>query len=890
MDIDDINNEESQNETLEIQDNEAQTPTAEEADIVAQEERDIEQMAEHSQIHGMYKTWFLDYASYVILDRAVPNIEDGLKPVQRRVLHVMDKIDDGRYNKVANIVGETMKYHPHGDASIYAALVQLGQKNMLIDTQGNWGNILTGDEAAAARYIEGRLTKFAQDVAFNKKTTIWQLTYDGRNEEPVTLPMKFPLLLAQGVEGIAVGLASKILPHNFNELIDASIAILKNESFEIFPDFPTGGQIDVAKYNDGMRGGSVRIRAKINKVDSKTLSITEIPYTCTTGSLIESIKSANDKGKIKIKSIDDITSANVEIVLSLHTGVSPDKTIDALYAFTDCEISISPNACVIDNKTPRFMSVSDILRHSTDRTMRLLQQELEIRYNELMNEILTLSLEKLFIEQRIYKDAEFEKAKSNDEAITHIDKRLSPFYKDFIREVTNDDLLHLLEIKMARILRFNSDAAEEKLCQFRSEMEDVKRNIEGIVDYTIEYFKSIKKKYGKEYPRLTEIRSFDNIEMTKVAIQNQKLYFNREDGFMGYASAKVKGEYIQDCSDIDDVIVFYNDGRYVIKNIGEKVNIGMNVLYIAIFKKNDTRTIYNTVYVDGETGVSYVKRFAVTGITHDKEYDLTMGTPKSKVVYFSANPNGEAEVLKVLLKPKLKLRNVVFEYDMAQMAVKGRASRGNVLTKNDLLKIVLKRRGVSTLGGRKVYFERETLRLNPDGRGELLGEFAADDLILHVTTAGEVNTTDYGFEQHFEDNILRIEKYDPRRTWTAIYYDGETKQNYIKRFRIEPSSKPILIISETPKSKLLLLSNEDHPRIEITYGGADKWRQKEEIDAYEYISEKGIKAKGKRIGQWEVKSFTELEPLIPTILEEAPESEEEKNNETEAEDIQPTLF
>ncbi|MCQ2236508.1 MAG: DNA gyrase/topoisomerase IV subunit A [Bacteroidales bacterium] len=863
---DDINNiEDDQNENLEDQNDDMVNDAN--ADDIAQEELSIGNMAEHSQIHGMYKTWFLDYASYVILDRAVPSIEDGLKPVQRRVMHVLNKMDDGRYNKVANIVGETMKYHPHGDASIYAALVQLGQKNLLVDTQGNWGNILTGDEAAAARYIEGRLTKFAQDVAFNPKTTVWQLSYDGRNEEPVALPMKFPLLLAQGVEGIAVGLASKILPHNFNELIDASISILKNEPFEIYPDFPTGGQIDVAKYNDGLRGGSVRIRAKINKVDSKTLSITEIPYTCTTGSLIESIRSASDKGKIKIKSIDDITSATAEIVLTLHAGVSPDKTIDALYAFTDCEISISPNACVIDNKTPRFMTVSDILRHSTDRTLNLLKQELEIKYDELRDAALTLSLEKLFIEQRVYKDAEFEQAKSNDEAVAHIDKRLSPFYKDCIREVTKDDLLHLLEIRMARILRFNSDAANDKLIQLKADMDDTMQKIEGIVDYTIDYFKSIKKKYGKDYPRLTEIRSFDNIEVAKVAIQNQKLYINREDGFMGYAAAKVKGDYVQDCSDLDDVIVFYNDGRYVIKKIEEKVNIGMNVMHIAVFKKNDKRTIYNVAYVDGETGVSYVKRFAVSGITRDKEYNVTMGTPKSKVVYFSANPNGEAEVLKVCLKPKLKLRNVVFEYDMADLAIKGRDSKGNLLTKNELLKVTLKKRGVSTLGGRKVYFEKETLRLNPDGRGEYIGEFSGDDLLLVINNKGELYTTGFGFEQHFEDNIIKMEKYDNRKVWTAVYYDGEKKLNYIKRFRIEPTNKPLLFISEAPKSNLLLLSDEDHPRIQITYGGPDKWREAEIIEAFDFIEEKGIKAKGKRIGQWTVKDFAELEPTIPTVRE-----------------------
>ncbi|MCQ2228419.1 MAG: DNA gyrase/topoisomerase IV subunit A [Bacteroidales bacterium] len=835
-----------------------------------------DETVKHSHLHGMYRSWFLDYASYVILERAVPHLNDGLKPVQRRVLHSMNRMEDGRFNKVANIVGHTMQFHPHGDASIKEALVGLGQKELLVDTQGNWGNILTGDEAAAGRYIEARLTKFALDVVFNPKTTVWKQSYDGRNEEPVTLPVKFPLLLAQGVEGIAVGLASKILPHNFNELIDASIAYLKGESFELYPDFPTGGSIDVSRYNDGLRGGVVRVRAKINKVDAKTLAITEIPFSKDTGSLIESILKANDK-KIKIKKIDDKTAATANIVITLPPGASPDKTIDALYAFTDCELNISPNACVIYDNKPHFMGVSEILKHNTDHTVALLKQELEIKLNELEHQWHMLSLEKIFIEERIYKDKEFEESKNNDAACEHIDMRLTPYYPQFIRAVTKDDILHLLEIKMARILRFNSDAAEEKLVALKEEMAEVKNNIEHIIDYSITYFKRIKKQYGKDHPRLTEIRSFDNIDSTKVAVRNEKLYLDREDGFMGYALKK--GDFICDCSDIDDVILFYEDGRFVVKKIDAKVNVGMGIIHIAIFKKNDNRTIYHAAYTDGETGVAYVKRFAVTGITRDKEYYFITEHKKSKLHYFSANPNGEGELLKILLKPKLKMRNLVFDYDMGELMVKGRAARGNVLSKHEIHKVVLKHKGGSTLGGRKVWFEPETLRLNPDGHGELLGEFNANDLILIINNKGEVITTGFNFEQHFEDNMLRIEKFDARKTWTAVYYDGEAKAYYIKRFKVEPQNKPQLIISESPKSKLVLFSDEDHARIELTYGGADKWRAKEEIDAFEFIGEKSIKAKGKRVTLFEVSKFTELEPLIPTVREEPSSDGDEAGDE-----------
>ncbi len=850
-----------------------------------------------SHLHGMYRLWFLDYASYVILERAVPHIDDGLKPVQRRILHTMSRMEDGRYNKVANIVGATMAFHPHGDASIGDALVQLGQKDLLIDTQGNWGNIITGDGAAAPRYIEARLTKFALDVVFNPKTTIWKESYDGRNEEPVTLPVRFPLLLAQGVEGIAVGLASKILPHNFVELIDASIAYLEGKPFTLYPDFPTGGSIDVSRYNDGLRGGVVRIRAKIEKRDAKTLAITEIPFSKTTSSVIESILKVNDK-KIKIKKIDDNTAANAEILIHLPAGASPDKTIDALYAFTDCELSISPNACVIMDRKPHFLGVSDILRHSTDRTVALLTQELQIHLNELAQQWHLLSLDKIFIEQRIYKDAEFEQAASTDEACLHIDARLQAYFKandiKLMREVTREDILHLLDIKMARILKFNSEAADLKLEALANEMAQTRDNLEHIVDFTIAYFRRLKKQYGAGHKRLTEIRSFDNIEATKVVERNKKLYINKEDGFMGYGLKK--GDYVADCSDLDDVIIFYTDGRYVVKKVDEKVDVGTGVLYLAVFKKNDTRTVYNAVYTDGETGITYAKRFNVTGITRDREYETTTGTKGSKLRYFSANANGEAEVVKVLLRPRAKLRNVVLDFDFATLTVKGRASRGNVVTKNEIHKVVLKRRGESTLGGRQIWFEPETLRLNPDGRGTLLGEFGPDDKILIMTKAGDALTVGTGFEQHFDDNILRIEKFDPHKIWTAVYFDAETNLHYIKRFKVTISAKPVNFIGENPKSKLVALSDEDHPLFSVTYGGDDKWRPAEQIDAFEFIGEKGIKAKGKQLAKWQVGKIKELEPLIPSVrnvqpdddatdAEIAPDSDDQSDS-----DDQPTLF
>ncbi len=808
-------------------------------------------------LSGMYQNWFLDYASYVILERAVPHIGDGLKPVQRRILHSMRRLDDGRYNKVANIVGHTMQFHPHGDASIGDALVQLGQKDLLIDCQGNWGNILTGDSAAAPRYIEARLSKFALETVFNPKTTVWQLSYDGRNREPVTLPVKFPLLLAQGVEGIAVGLSSKILPHNFNELLDASVAYLKGEEFVLYPDFQTGGFIDVSKYNDGERGGSVKVRAKITKADNKTLVISEIPYGKTTSSLIESILKANDKGKIKIRKVDDNTAKSVEILVHLAPGVSSDKTIDALYAFTDCEISISPNCCVIMDNKPCFMKVSDVLRHSTDNTLHLLRTELQIEKAEQEEALFFASLEKIFIEERIYKDAEFENAKNMDEAVAHIDKRLAPFKPSFIREVTREDILKLMEIKMGRILKFNSDKCNATIAQIREEIERINHHLDNIVDYTVSWFAMLKEKYGKNYPRMTEVRNFDTIEATKVVEANEKLYINRAEGFLGMSLKK--DEFVCNCSDIDDIILFYRNGTYKIVKVCDKMFVGKDVIYVNVFKRNDTRTIYNVIYRDGKVGSSYIKRFAVTGVTRDKEYDVTKGTEGSRVLYFSANPNGEAETVKVVLKPKPRQKLLVFEKDFSEIAIKGRGSMGNILTKADVHKISLKQRGSSTLGGRQVWFDRDVLRLNYDGRGEELGEFQSDDLILVILQSGEFYTTNFDLSNHYDDNIHIIEKFDSNKVWTAALYDADQKYPYLKRFVLEAGSKKQNFLGDNPKSRLLLLTDEAYPRIEVVFGGHDAFREPLVLDAEDFIGVKGFKAKGKRISTFEVETVNELE-------------------------------
>jgi topoisomerase-4 subunit A len=810
-------------------------------------------------LSGMYQSWFLDYASYVILERAVPHINDGFKPVQRRILHSMKTLDDGRYNKVANIVGHTMQFHPHGDASIGDALVQLGQKDLLIDCQGNWGNILTGDGAAAPRYIEARLSKFALDVLFNPKTTTWKLSYDGRNKEPVSLPVKFPMLLAQGAEGIAVGLSSKILPHNFNEIIDASIAYLRNEEYALYPDFQTGGSIDVAKYNDGERGGSVKVRAKIIKLDSKTLVINEIPYGSNTSKLIDSILKANEKGKIKIKKIDDNTAQDVEILVHLAPGVSSDKTIDALYAFTDCELSISPNCCVIEDNKPRFLTVSDVLRHSTDQTLALLRRELEIYKHEQEEQLFFASLERIFITERIYKDEAFENAKTQDIAIHHIDSRLEPFKSNFIREVTREDILRLLEIKMGRILRFNMDTNDELIAKINSEIEKTDFQLAHIVDYTIDWFSTLKEKYGATYPRRTELRNFDTIVATKVIEANEKLYINREEGFIG--TGLKKDEYICNCSEIDDVIIFYKNGQYKIIKISDKIFVGKDVLYVNVFKRNDKRTIYNAIYRDGESRRSFIKRFPVTNVLRDKEYDLTQGTKDSTILYFSANPNGEAETVKIVLKPKLRQKITVFEKDFSEVMIKGRNSMGNVLTGAEIHKISLKQKGSSTLGGRQVWFDRDILRLNYDGRGESLGEFHGDDLILVILTNGEFYTTSYDVSNHYEDNIMIMEKFDENKVWTAALFDAEQKFPYLKRFQLEASSRHQNLLGDNESSSMYLLSDKVFPCIEVEFGGNDNFRPPLVIDAEQFIGVKSFKAKGKRITTFEVSRIIEREPL-----------------------------
>lgn len=834
-------------------------PTGEPEDDSAKDsKKDIHQV---KYLSGMYENWFLDYASYVILERAVPYVDDGLKPVQRRILHAMRQMDDGRYNKVANIIGQTMMYHPHGDASIGDALVQLGQKDLLIDTQGNWGNTLTGDGAAAPRYIEARLSKFALEVLFNPKTTNWQLSYDGRNREPVTLPVKFPLLLAQGVEGIAVGLASKILPHNFIELIDASIAYLRGKEFELYPDFPSGGYMDTSRYNDGLRGGAVRIRAKIEKQDNRTLVITEIPYGKTTTSVIESIIKANDKGKIKIKKIDDNTADRVEILVHLASGISSDKTIDALYAFTDCEISISPNACIIHDDKPEFLTVTDILQRSANSTLELLKRELEIKKSELEEQWHFASLEKIFIEERIYKDKEFEEASSMDIAVKHIDKRLDPWKPKLKRDITRDDILKLMEIRMARILKFNSDKANDHLLSIEEEIAKVIDNIEHIVDYTVDWFKRLKTKYGKGRERRTEIRSFENIEASKVVVANEKLYIDREEGFLG--TGLKKAEYVCDCSDLDDVIIFRRDGSYYITRVSEKAFIGKDILHLAVFKKNDKRTIYNLVYRDGRAGNTYMKRFFVTGVTRDKEYNMTKGTTGTRILYFSANPNGEAEVLKVMLKPRPRLKKLTLEIDMGELAIKGRSAMGNLVTKHDIHKVSLKEKGTSTLGGRKIWFDSDVLRLNADGRGKYLGEFSGEDKILVISKEGYFHLYSYDLTNHFENNILSIEKYREGKVASVVYWDADQNYYYVKRFEIDDTSnKQCCFIGDNPGNKLVSITWVTYPRLELKFGGDSKERDDEIIEVAEFIGVKSFKAKGKRLTNFTVSNIKEIEPVI----------------------------
>ena len=838
------------------------------------------------QLSGMYQNWFLDYASYVILERAVPHINDGLKPVQRRILHSMKRLDDGRYNKVANIVGHTMQFHPHGDASIGDALVQLGQKELLIDCQGNWGNILTGDSAAAPRYIEARLSKFALDVVFNPKTTEWQASYDGRNREPVTLPVKFPLLLAQGVEGIAVGLSSKILPHNFNELCDAAIAYLHGEEFKLYPDFQTGGSIDVSRYNDGERGGVVRVRAKISKLDNKTLCISEIPYGKTTSSLIDSILKAIEKGKIKIRKVDDNTARKVEILIHLAPGVSSDKTLDALYAFTDCEVNISPNCCVIDNKKPHFLTVSDVLRKSVNNTRDLLRKELEIQKNETLETLHFASLEKIFIEERIYKDKQFEQAENMDIACEHIDERLTPFYPQFVREVTKEDILKLMEIKMARILKFNKDKADELIARLKAEIEEIDNHLAHLTEYTIEWYRHLKDKYGKDFPRRTEIRNFDTIVATKVVEANEKLYINREEGFIG--TGLKKDEFICNCSDIDDVIIFYKDGKYKIVRISDKLFVGKNILYVNIFKKNDKRTIYNVIYRDGKEGFHYIKRFNVTSMIRDREYDVTQGKPGSKIVYFSANPNGEAEIIKVTLRPNPRIKKLIFERDFSEINIKGRQSMGNLLTKFEVHKITLKQRGGSTLGGRKVWFDHDVLRLNYDGRGQYLGEFQSSDCILIIHKNGDFYTTDFDLNNHYDPDIQYIEKFEAEKVWTAVLYDAD-QQNYpyLKRFTFEASSKRQNYLGENKHNQQILLSQQVYPRIQVIFGGHDSFREAQIIEASDFVGVKSFKAKGKRLTTYSVDRIEELEPTRmpePEILEEDDDNDSVDTNVPEEEE------
>lgn len=840
-------------------------------------------------LSGMYQSWFLDYASYVILERAVPHIEDGLKPVQRRILHSMKRMDDGRYNKVANIVGHTMQFHPHGDASIGDALVQLGQKDLLIDCQGNWGNILTGDRAAAPRYIEARLSKFALEVVFNPKTTDWQLSYDGRNKEPITLPVKFPLLLAQGAEGIAVGLSSKVLPHNFVELCDAAIHYLKGEPYTLYPDFPTGGAIDVSKYNDGQRGGSLKVRARIEKVDSKTLAIRDIPYSKNTATLIDSITKAVEKGKIKARKIEDNTAAEVEILVHLAPGVSSDKTIDALFAFSDCEINLSPNCCVIEDNKPVFLTVKEVLAHNVDSTMGLLRKELQIRKGELEEQLFFASLERIFIEERIYKERRFETAKDMDEAIRFVDEKLTPFKPQFIREVTRDDILKLMEIKMQRILKFNKDKADELIARIKQEIAEIERDLAHMAEVTINWYEYLKQKYGKDHPRRTEIRNFDTIEVTKVVEANRKLYINRQEGFVG--TGLKKDELVCNCSDLDDIIIFYRDGKFKVTKVAEKIFVGKNILHVQVFKKNDTRTIYNCVYRDGKTGPYYIKRFNITAMTRDKMYDLTQGKPGSRVVYFTANPNGEAEVIKVTLEPdpKRKKQNIFMEKDFSEVLIKGRAAKGNLLSKKNIHRIGLKSHGHSTLGGRKVWFDPDVNRINYEEHGRFLGEFSDTESILVVLDNGEFYITNFDANNHYEPNILRLEKWDDRKVWTAVLHDADNSGlPYLKRFTMDATKRHQNFLGENPDSRLILLTDVAYPRILVTYGGADALRPQEEIDAESFVGQKSFKAKGKRLTNWAVERIEELEPLRhPNPEEQTEEPEDSAEEELEQENLDP---
>ena len=865
MNKDDIND---LDETMDSESQDVNIEDVEVAEVLQEEENPVKvskftslmnEKGGKLKMTGMYKEWFLDYASYVILERAVPHLEDGLKPVQRRILHSMRKLDDGRYNKVANVAGQTMSYHPHGDASIIDALVQLGQKNILIDCQGNWGNIFTGDRAAAGRYIEARLTKFALDVVFNPKTTEWMLSYDGRNQEPVTLPVKFPLLLAQGVEGIAVGLASKILPHNFIEIIDACIATLKGKEFELYPDFLTGGIVDCSKYNDGLRGGSVKVRAKISKIDKGTLAITEIPYGTTTESIKDSIIKANDKGKIKIKKVDDNTAQNVDIIISVSNDESSDKTIDALYAFTDCEVSISPNACVIFDNKPLFIGVAEILRLSVANTKELLKRELEIKLAELNESWHTISLEKIFIEERIYHN--IEECTTWESVLETIDTSLEPFKKLLKRVVTQEDIIKLTEIKIKRISKFDSFKADEYIKGLEESMLEVQSNLDSLVKYAIAYYERIKKQYSKGRERKSEIRGFDSIEATKVVVANAKLYVNKADGFFGIGTEMRKFDYVCDCSDIDDIIVFNKSGQYRIMKVTEKAFFDGGIYYIGVFKRNDERTIYNVMYQDGKNGPLMIKRCAIKGVTRDKEYNITKGTPNSDILYMSVNPNGEAEVLKVYFKPRPRLKKLIVDLDFSQLIIKGRQSQGNLFARYGIHKFKIKEKGASTLSSQNIWYDDEVRKLNSDERGMLLGEFVGDDKIIVITSKSQYYITGYDLGHHFPENTMKVEKYDPQRIYSVTYYDAEQKYFYVKRFMAEMSDKMQQFLDlEVLGSRLIEITDDFAPLLEVQFGGANVARTNEIIDVEQFIGVKSHRAKGKRVTTLDVAKLEFIEP------------------------------
>ena len=857
-------------------------------------------LGEHSRkfkLSGMFKDWFLDYSSYVILYRAVPHIVDGMKPVQRRVLHAMWRIDDGRYTKVANIVGQAMQFHPHGDQSILGALVQLGQKNYLVDCQGNWGNILTGDSNAAPRYIEARLSKFAKEVVFNPKTTNWMTSYDGRNQEPVELPIKFPLLLAQGTEGIAVGLASKILPHNFNELIDASVAILQGKEFEIYPDFPTGGFADCSKYMKGQRGGVVKVRAKIEKIDKNTLAITEVPYGKTTHVIIDSILKAKDKGKIKIKKIEDLTTKTANILIHLPNDVSPDKTIDALYAFTDCEVSISPNTCVIVDHKPQFLSVDDVLHYSTEHTKFLLGQELQIRLDELENDWHYSSLEKIFFENKVYKILEGD-AKTWEDQLKAVFAEMLTYQNLLKRPILMEDINKLVEKPVRKISKFDVKAVEEKLRGIEDEMAEVQNHLEHLTEFTINYFKNLKKKYGKEYPRLTELSSFESIAVTKVVNNNAKLYANKAEGFVGINLKKEdNAEFICDCSDLSEIIVISKDGKYLVTKVSEKAFFWKDILYVGLFDRNDLRTTYNVIYREGKTSISYAKRFNVTSVTRDKEYDITQGTPGSTILWFTVNHNAEAETVKIYYRQRPKLKKLIDEYDFSQLLIKGRASRGNLVSKNSIQKIQLKSKGVSTIGGKDIWFDEDIQRLNEDERGLHLGQFNTGDHILAIFKDGTYYTTSFDLSNRYQGDLLKIEKLDVNKTYTVLYYDKGVESFYVKRFSFDVSDNtPVSFISDSKGSYLVEISDDKHPQFEITFGGKHEHREAEVVDAEEFIAKKGLQAKGKKVSAMDVKSVKFIEPLhkpeddvVPAEEEGADHAGENQAGEIDNSDVEEVI-